>query len=128
MAAGELIDKITILQIKAERIADPAKLAHVRAELASLEAARDRSLPQAARLDGQVAELRLVNEAIWDAEEALRCSERAGDFGPQFVEHARAVYRNNDRRAALKRTINERLGSRLVEQKSYRAYERRAGA
>ena len=119
IAPGELIDKITILRIKTERIVDPAKLAHVRDELAYLAAARDRSIPPSDRLDALTAELKVVNEAIWDVEDALRESECRGDFGPRFVELARSVYRNNDRRAALKRAINDRLGSRLIEEKSY---------
>ncbi len=122
VAAGELIDKITILEIKAERISDPAKLGHVRAELASLTAARDRSIGSMSRLGALVADLRTVNEAIWDVEETLRECEAASDFGPRFVALARSVYRNNDRRAALKRALNDHLGSRLVEEKSYRAY------
>jgi Flp pilus assembly protein TadD len=120
VAAAELIDKISILEIKSERIADPGKLAHIRAELSALEVARVGSIEPTPGLDDLVAELRVVNEAIWDVEDALRACERAGDFGPQFVELARSVYRNNDRRAALKRAINDRLGSRLVEEKSYR--------
>ena len=119
IAPGELIDKITILEIKTERIVDPAKLANVCEELALLVAARDRSIPPMAALEALTAELKVVNEAIWDVEDALRESERAGDFGPAFVERARSVYRNNDRRAALKRAINDRLGSRLIEEKSY---------
>jgi tetratricopeptide (TPR) repeat protein len=120
VAAAELIDKISILQIKAERIADTNKLAHIRAEMSALESVRDHAIPPTSGLDHLTAELRVVNEAIWDVEEALRACEREGDFGPRFVELARSVYRNNDRRAALKRAINDRLGSRLVEEKSYR--------
>lgn len=119
IASGELIDKITILVIKTERIADPAKLANVREELALLEAARDRAIPPSPDLDALTVELKRINEAIWDVEDALRDLERAGDFGPGFVERARSVYRNNDRRAAIKRAINDRLGSRLIEEKSY---------
>jgi hypothetical protein len=119
VAVGELIDKITILAIKSERIADAGKLAHVRAELALLESARDRSIAPTAGLDDLTRELHAVNEAIWDVEDALRDSERRGDFGPAFVALARSVYRNNDHRAAIKRAINDRLGSRLVEEKSY---------
>lgn len=119
VAAGELIDKITILEIKAERITDGAKLRNVRAELDVLESARSRSIPPMAGLDALTADLKAVNIAIWDVEDALRASERAGDFGPEFVALARSVYRNNDRRAAIKRAINDRLGSRLIEEKSY---------
>ncbi len=123
VAPGELIDKITILEIKARRIADAAKLANVRAELEALTAARDRSLPRSAELDRLGEELRAVNEVLWDVEDQVRACEREQDFGERFVELARSVYHNNDRRAALKRQVNELLGSRLVEEKSYAPYE-----
>jgi hypothetical protein len=116
---GELIDKITILEIKSERIGDPDKLRNVRVELEALLAARDREIVASEKLATLTAELRAVNEAIWDVEEELRRCEQAGDFGPGFVELARSVYKNNDRRAALKRAINEELGSRIIEEKSY---------
>jgi len=122
VSAGELIDKITILEIKAMRIADPARLANVRTELDALRAARAEALPQNSDVDGLVAELKAVNEALWEIEDAIRDCERDGDFGPRFIELARSVYRTNDRRSALKRAINEALGSRLVEEKSYREY------
>jgi predicted dienelactone hydrolase len=111
--AGELIDKITILEIKGARIADPEKLRHVRAELTALAAVRDGALPPSADLAGLTAQLKAVNEALWQVEDDLR---------PRFVELARSVYRHNDRRAALKRAVNELLGSRLVEEKSYAPY------
>ncbi|HJT75918.1 MAG TPA: DUF6165 family protein [Gemmataceae bacterium] len=122
VAPGELIDKIGILEIKARRIADGAKLANVRAELEALTAARDRSLPRSAELDRLAEELRAVNEVLWDVEDEIRTCERDGNFGERFVELARAVYHNNDCRAALKRQVNELLGSRLVEEKSYADY------
>jgi hypothetical protein len=122
IAPGELIDKITILHIKRERIADAGKLAHVRAELAALEAARDRALPSSDELTRLTAELRAVNEALWQIEDDIRECERSGDFGPRFVELARSVYRRNDERAALKRQINELLGAAFSEQKAYTAY------
>ena len=123
IAPGELFDKITILQIKVERVVDPGKLRNIRAELSDLLAARDRALPAALLpgLEPIVEELKRVNEAIWDVEDELRLFERRHDFGPAFVDLARSVYRNNDRRAALKRQINERLGSRLFEEKAYTA-------
>ena len=117
---GELLDKITILSIKAERIADPVKRANVAAELTALEAVRDEGdwrNPQAERL---VADLRAVNAELWDVEDGIRKQERQGDFGPVFVDLARAVYRTNDRRAALKRALNEVLHSTLIEEKSYK--------
>jgi tetratricopeptide (TPR) repeat protein len=118
VSAGELLDKITILEIKSERIRDPAKLGNVRAELAALEGAR-RALPGSPEVAALAAELKAVNEALWQIEDDIRGCERAGDFGPRFVALARAVYRSNDRRAALKRRVNELSGSRLVEEKSY---------
>ncbi len=132
VSAGELVDKITILQIKVERIGDPAKQANVAVELAALEAVVARAglvvgPGQADGLTGAVlaaatAELVDVNGELWDIEDRIRDCERAGDFGPGFIELARAVYRTNDRRAALKARINQLCGSQLVEEKSYAAY------
>jgi post-segregation antitoxin (ccd killing protein) len=122
IAPGELIDKITILEIKSERISDPAKLANVRVELDVLEAARDAAMPGSSALDELTAQLKAVNAALWDIEDGIRDCERAKEFGTQFIELARSVYHSNDRRAALKRQVNELLGSKLVEEKSYAAY------
>jgi hypothetical protein len=143
VSAGELLDKLTILQIKARRIGDPAKRANVAVELAALEAVAAgaglvaRALPgevETVSADGLVgvepvaglaaamAELVAVNGELWHIEDRIRDCERAGDFGPGFVELARAVYRTNDRRAALKALINQICGSQLVEEKSYAAY------
>ena len=118
---GELLDKITILEIKAERIADPARRANVEAELQALTSARLRLSEQGVDLAGLVAQLKHVNERLWEIEDAIRLAEKAQDFGPQFIRLARAVYHTNDQRAALKRRINDRLGSELVEEKSYAA-------
>ncbi|HLF58981.1 MAG TPA: DUF6165 family protein, partial [Alphaproteobacteria bacterium] len=106
VAAGELTDKIAILEIKAARIADAAKLANVRAELALLAAVRDREIPATAEMRALAAELKSINEELWEIEDAIRDCERAGDFGPRFIALARAVYRTNDRRAATKRRID----------------------
>ena len=119
VAPGELIDKLTILEIKAERIHDPEKLAHVRHEQGLLAAALDRALVPSAELTGLRTELRAVNEELWQVEDAIRDCDRGGDFGPRFVALAQSVYRTNDRRAALKRRINVLLGSEVVEEKSY---------
>jgi tetratricopeptide (TPR) repeat protein/post-segregation antitoxin (ccd killing protein) len=119
IAPGELIDKITILEIKRERIADEMKLANVRAELDLLNAARDRAIRSTSQLDELTAELKKTNEALWQIEDAIRVCERNQDFGPTFIELARSVYRENDRRADLKRQINVLLGSKLIEEKSY---------
>ncbi len=119
IAPGELLDKITILELKAERIGDEAKLRHVRAELAVLNEARDRSIFDLEGLAELTSELKEINGALWAIEDELRACEQAGEFGPRFIELARSVYRTNDRRAAVKRRINERLGSTLIEEKSY---------
>jgi len=116
---GELIDKITILRIKSERIADAAKLANVRAELAALQRVAATHLPERADLGEMARELYLVNVALWEIEDDIRGCERAGDFGDRFVALARSVYRTNDRRAAVKKQINLALGSALLEEKSY---------
>ena len=119
VAPGELIDKLTILAIKLDRIDDPAKRANVRREHEMLARAHPGDV---APLDALTAELRAVNASLWEIEDRIRDCERLGDFGADFVALARAVYKTNDRRAALKRAINDTLGSRLVEEKSYRAY------
>ncbi len=118
---GELIDKYTILAIKAERLNDPAKIRNVNAEMEALAPAREKAhgLADISTLE---ADLKAVNEVLWVIEDDIRDCERAKDFGPTFIELARAVYHRNDERAAFKRQINEKLGSRLVEEKSYRAY------
>jgi glycosyltransferase involved in cell wall biosynthesis len=123
-APGELVDKITILEIKSERIKDPDKLRAVRLELAALEAARDRALEPSARLRELMAELKQVNEALWQIEDDIRGCERDADFGPRFVELARSVYHQNDRRAVVKRRINELFGSDIREEKEYTSYRR----
>ncbi len=122
VSAGELIDKITILEIKAEMIADAAKLANVRRELAALEAVRDAEIAASPALDGLTGELRAVNADLWRIEDEIRDCERRSDFGEDFMRLARAVYTTNDRRAAIKRQINMLLGSALVEEKSYADY------
>jgi hypothetical protein len=119
---GELVDKITILEIKNERMTDPDKLRNVRAELAALVSARERELVPSEKLAELTARLKAVNEALWEIEDEIRVCERKQDFGARFVELARAVYHQNDHRAALKRSINELLGSKLVEEKSYTRY------
>src|SRR5271166_368583 len=123
IAPGELIDKITILEIKPQRITDAAQRHHAGTELATLVAARDRAVPGSAELARLATELKAVNEARWQVEDEIRLCERDEDFGPRFVALARSVYRTNDRRAVLKRQINELLGSKLIEEKSYMSYE-----
>lgn len=128
IAPGELLDKITILEIKTERIADQAKLANVKLELETLSAAREHSVRESETLGELVRQLKAVNQALWDIEDEIRICERDQDFGPRFVELARSVYRQNDRRAAIKRQINELLGSKLIEEKAYVQYENPAAA
>jgi Tfp pilus assembly protein PilF len=121
MAPGELIDRITILEIKSERITDADKLAHVRAELAALLRARDQAIAPSSELATLTAQLKSVNEALWQVEDDVRVCEQAQAFGPRFIELARAVYRHNDHRAQLKRQISELLGAPFIEQKIYQA-------
>jgi hypothetical protein len=118
---GELVDKITILEIKNVRIGDPAKRANVARELALL-GERLKTAPVSDALSGLTAALKRVNEALWDIEDEIRDQERAGTFGERFIELARAVYRTNDRRSQLKREIDAALGSTIVEEKSYQPY------
>ena len=122
IATGELIDKITILEIKAAHFTDPAKIANVRNELDLLCNRRDAALPRDAALDEMTARLKAVNQRIWDLEDAIRECERQQDFGPSFVDVARSIYRTNDERAAVKREINLATGSLLLEEKSYAKY------
>ncbi|MCW6508524.1 DUF6165 family protein [Lichenifustis flavocetrariae] len=121
IGAGELIDKITILRIKAERIGDPARLANVHYELAALDRARQIHLPQHAELQRLEGELMRINTQLWEIEDDIRACEKARDFGPAFVALARAVYKTNDRRAAVKKEINVLTGASIVEEKSYAA-------
>jgi Flp pilus assembly protein TadD len=121
---GQLIDRITILQIKAKRVTDAAKLRNVRAELGELCAVRDATLPRCDELDALERDLRTVNETLWRVEDDIRLCDAAGDFGPKFVELARTVYQENDRRAELKRKIDSFLGSCFVEEKQYARHSR----
>ena len=122
VAPGELIDKITILEIKKERIKDTAKVKNVRIEWETLTAARDAHIAPSAKMDELTASLKAVNEELWVIEDDIRDCERSSDFSGEFVQLARAVYVINDKRAAFKRDINVYLGSRIVEEKSYAAY------
>jgi hypothetical protein len=119
---GELIDKITILEIKSRQISDPAKLANVRNELDLLNATWANDDASQTDITDERARLLAVNEALWDIEDRIRLKERAQAFDAEFIELARAVYFRNDERAAFKREINLKLGSQLVEEKSYQDY------
>jgi hypothetical protein len=119
---GELIDKITILEIKSERIDDSAKLANVRVELDLLNETWKADPSSRVDIATERAQLRSVNEALWDIEDRIRLKEKAKAFVAEFVELARSVYIRNDERAKIKRAINQKLGSTLVEEKSYQDY------
>ncbi len=119
---GELLDKHTILELKSERIADPAKLAHVRLEAEALRPSLEQALGGHSGLAALLADLKAVNGVLWEVEDEIRDCERRQAFGPRFIELARAVYHENDRRSLLKRRINELMGSELMEEKSYQAY------
>jgi hypothetical protein len=123
VSVGELLDKITILEIKSERISDVAKLGNVHRELAVLCAARDWAVPASGEVAALTAELKEINQKLWDVEDEIRRCERRQDFGPRFIELARSVYHLNDRRAAVKRQVNDLLGSVLKEEKSYTSDE-----
>ena len=123
---GELIDKITILEIKSQHIADPAKLANVRNELELLNATWAAHPASKTDIRDERERLLAVNQALWVIEDDIRLKEKAQAFDAEFIELARSVYFRNDERAAVKREINVKLGSQLVEEKSYQDY--RAGA
>jgi len=119
ISVGELFDKISILELKEAAIADPARRANVMRERAALDAVRRREVAPSPELEALFAELREVNRQLWETEDGLRQRERDALFDDRFVELARSVYRDNDRRALIKRQINELTGSDIVEEKSY---------
>ncbi|MDJ0685128.1 MAG: DUF6165 family protein [Alphaproteobacteria bacterium] len=120
---GEVIDKITILEIKAQRFTNPEAKANVEKELGLLSERRDRIEAAPADLSDLTAALRDVNEALWVIEDDIRECERRKDFGEAFIALARAVYKTNDRRAALKKEINVAMNSDIVEEKGYTPYD-----
>lgn len=120
VAWGEVIDKLTILDIKCDRLTDPAALSNVRRERAILAEAAQEALDGSSALRALRDRLHDVNAGLWDVEDRLREMEAAGTFDDAFVALARSVYRENDRRAALKKEINVLLGSEIVEEKSYK--------
>lgn len=122
ISPGELLDKLTILDIKSERIADPDKLANVNRERELLEAVwRDAGLDNES-IRALRSELKRINEALWVIEDDIREEERQARFGERFIELARSVYITNDQRAAIKKQVNLELDSAIVEEKSYRDY------
>lgn len=122
VSAGELVDKITILELKLEHIKDPAKLANIRLEHERLMATFREELEECGALAALMQALKAVNGELWQIEDDIRAKERAQAFDADFIALARSVYRMNDRRAGLKREINELLRSAIVEEKSYAAY------
>ena len=123
ISPGELLDKITILRIKSARMTDPVKVGNVRLELDLLEKTWRESGAAIAEVAADEAALQRVNEALWDIEDKIRDKELASAFDAEFIELARAVYVTNDERAAVKKRINVALGSRIVEEKSYKPYK-----
>lgn len=124
VSAGEIIDKITILQIKTERMEDAQKLLNVRKELEYLLQAWGHSSYAETDISELQAELKGINEELWVIEDDIREKESAAEFDQQFIELARSVYFTNDRRAEVKKRINLKLQSGFVEEKSYRDYRR----
>ena len=119
---AELIDKITILKIKSERITDPEKLKNVLAELALLLKTAEDTIGPRTDIAALMQELKAVNETLWDIEDLIRIKERIQDFGDEFIELARNVYRTNDQRFMVKKKIDMLLGSSITEEKSYEGY------
>jgi len=126
ISPGELLDKITILRIKSERMTDPAKLANVRHELSLLEQTWRDAGHSGVDIGAEERALQTVNAKLWDIEDDIREKESRQVFDREFVELARAVYFSNDVRAALKKRINQKLGSKIVEEKSYKDYRNRS--
>ena len=123
VSPGEMLDKITILRIKSARMTDAIKLQNVRLELQLLEQTWRESGADESLVADDIAQLQRVNEQLWDIEDRIRDKELAQSFDAEFIELARAVYVTNDERAALKKRINTALGSRIVEEKSYKPYK-----
>jgi hypothetical protein len=123
ISPGELLDKITILQIKSERIADAAKVANVQTELGMLEKVWNEAVDDDDQIRALKRELKSINEALWEIEDDIRDEERNRRFGERFIELARAVYVTNDERANAKKKVNLHLNSSIVEEKSYQDYK-----
>ena len=122
VSPGEVLDKITILEIKSERMEDPEKVANVRAELALLQDTWANAVAEDGVVRDLHAQLREINEALWEIEDDIRDKERLKEFDERFIELARGVYFTNDRRSQVKKRLNQHLGSQIVEEKSYKDY------
>ena len=120
---GEFLDKLTILQIKSERIGDRDKLANIEKELTELNSIWQRESENLdTNIEEEMCQLKIVNEKLWEIEDAIRDKERNSRFDNEFIELARSVYFTNDKRAEIKKQINRKLGSTLMEEKSYSDY------
>ncbi|MFT7460541.1 MAG: hypothetical protein ACI909_003229 [Planctomycetota bacterium] len=122
ISVGEFLDKLTILQIKRERISDPLKLSNVNEELKRLLLIWEGAKHSKNEINEEIEELRAINEKLWDIEDNIREKEENKTFDDAFVQMARSVYITNDKRAEIKRRINQKLGSQLTEEKSYSNY------
>ncbi len=122
VSPGEVLDKITILEIKSERMEDPEKVANVRVELKLLQDTWAANIGDDDTIRDLHAQLKEINEALWEIEDDIRDKERVKEFDERFIELARAVYFTNDRRSEVKKKLNLHLGSQIVEEKSYQDY------
>jgi hypothetical protein len=122
VSPGELLDKLSILEIKSERIDDPEKLRNVQFELDLLTKTLGDRFAENEQMAGYIKDLKSVNEQLWDIEDDIRACEARKDFGETFIQLARSVYQTNDRRADIKKAINSLCGSSIVEEKSYVRY------
>lgn len=123
VSPGEVLDKITILEIKSERMTDPEKLANVRTELALLQETWKQFVAEDPVITDLHNQLKLINETLWEIEDDIRDKERAREFDQVFIDLARSVYVTNDQRANAKKELNVYLGSEIVEEKSYQDYQ-----
>jgi hypothetical protein len=122
VSLGEFLDKLTILEIKSERISDPAKLDNINKELSKLRETWSSSPYSNATIDDELDKLRDINKQLWDIEDEIRDKEAQQEFDDRFIQLARAVYFSNDKRSEIKRVLNAKLGSTLLEEKSYSDY------
>ena len=122
VSPGEVLDKITILEIKSERMGDPEKVTNVRVELALLQETWKEFIRDDEVISDLRAQLKEINQDLWQIEDDIRAKERAREFDKRFIELARAVYITNDRRSQVKKELNLHLGSEIVEEKSYQDY------
>ena len=122
VSPGEVLDKITILEIKSERMTEPEKVANVRAELALLKETWSQAVTEDDVIRDLHGQLKQINEALWEIEDDIRDKERVKEFDQRFIELARSVYFTNDRRSEVKKKLNLHLGSQIIEEKSYQDY------